>query len=188
MIQFNGAMAANPDSHVRERSRLQALSWILGRRLRNRLREQMAVTYSVSAPVQVYRTPDVRYVINIGLVTSPDDMARSITATWEEIDSLRQAGPTADELDMVATVLRRGAENARQNNEWWVAQMQLLETLGIPLAQLGVTRPALTAKDITDAAAQYLPKDVYTQSTVLPTLENIAKKKASTAAPGSAER
>ncbi len=177
-IRFNGTLPSKPDAYVRERSRLQALSWILGRRLLTRLREQMAVTYSIGAPVQFYQTPDLRYVLSITLMTSPDDMPRSKTAIWEEIDSLREHGPTPTELAMVTTVLQRGLENARQNNAWWIDRLVTLEALQIPLEQLGATvQPPFTVSDMIAAAAQYLPKDVYTQSTALPTLEDIAKAK-----------
>lgn len=177
-IMFAGALDAAPETHFWERSRLQALSWILSRRLRNRLREEMAVTYSAGAPVQIYKTPDVRYVISISVVTSPDDMDSAVKATWEEIDSLRMNGPTDEELSMVATIQRRAVENARESNAWWIARMQSAEELGIPLDQLGLkSSTAFTGDEIIAAAMKYLPKDVYAQSTMLPTKATIAKAK-----------
>ncbi len=177
-LNFFGELTATKEDYVKERSRIDATSWILGRRLLKRLREDMAVTYSVSAPVQYYMTPEDRYVVSIALMTAPEVMDTSVKAMWHEIDSLRTYGPTADELAMAQTVQRRFNENAQQDNNWWIAQMQRYERLGIPFSQLSAaTAPSFTAADIQTAANQTLSKTIYSQQTTLPTLENIAKRK-----------
>ncbi len=175
---FNGLVPSSPAEYLIEHRRLMAVSQILGDRLRNRLREDMAVTYSASAPVQFYRTPEERYCLVISFLTDPSVIDSSVTAVWEEINRLRDNGPTAGELEIAATIQRRQAENARQSNLWWVSQLQNFETLNIPFDKLGlVAQPPLTAQEVQSAANKYLSKDIYTQMTILPTLETLAKKK-----------
>lgn len=188
-IAFMGAFPDSASTFVAERSRINALSWILSRRLRIRLREEMSVTYGASAPVSLYHTPKWFYQIGIQFMTSPDDMPASERAAWEEINALRTTGPTAEELALVTEVQRRQRENAQQSNGWWITQMQICDQVGIPFSTLSSASMApLLASDIVAAAKRYLPEDMYMQRTMYPTQKTIDDAKKGAAKPDTAAR
>ncbi len=179
LLMFRGALPDTPDAYLRERQQLDALSWILSRRLLNRLREKMAVTYSVGAQVQTYMDPQSKYVLTIQYMTAPDRMDDAVKAVWEEIESIRTAGTTTEELAMIAAVQKRREENALQDNKFWEARLIRFDQLGLPLTQVNQTVVApLTSNDVQRAAQQYLPKEKYIQQTVLPMKKDIEATKA----------
>jgi zinc protease len=145
-----------------QRWRLNALSSILGRRLRNRLREEMAVTYSVSAPVEFYYTPESRYMLTVSFIAAPEMIDSAAHAVWEEIKTLQAQGPTEAEATRAAQILRRQLENAGQDNLWWAGQLMRHEFNGMALESMNLGMSFTTA-DIRDAAIQYLSDKVYQQ-------------------------
>jgi predicted Zn-dependent peptidase len=174
-IVFNGAVPGDSAAYLREHHRGQAVSMILSRRLRNRLREQMAVTYTASAPIHFYRIPERRYVIVVSLLTAPEAIEKSRDAIWQEIDSLRMFGATKEELQVVTTIMRRQAENARQDNTWWFSQLESYDRLGVSYDRIVAGKPPLLSVDDVKAAAQHYLSDIYIEQTMLPTLENMKK-------------
>ncbi len=189
-IGYMGRFTDSADTFMTERARINALSWILSRRLRIRLREEMSVTYGASAPVSFHRVPTWFYEIGIQFMTSPNDMEASVRAAWEEINSLRSTGPTAEELVLVAEVQRRQAENAQQSNGWWITQMQICDQMKIPFSVLASTTSIFGASDIIAAAKRYLPEQTYLQRTQYPTKKTIdeANKSAQHSGGGISER
>lgn len=182
-IQFRGNVELNSNAvnvlqASQEQARVQTLSLILSRRLRNRLREEIAVTYSVGAPVTFYRTPEQRYMIGISLLTAPEVMDSSTKVVWEEISALYKKGPTAMELDIAHEILTRRYQNAMQGNAWWAERLRDLDRDGIPFSSPEVFAPMkFTSEQIRDAAVHYLPQDVYVQGVIVPTAKVIADSK-----------
>ena len=178
-VMFMGATPGDSAAHLLERQKAEMVSLILSRRLRNRLREQMAVTYSVSAPVVFYRTPDPRYAITITLLTAPDAMERSRDAVWEEINALRSDGPSGAEIQIATTIMQRQLENARQNDAWWVSQLEGYDRLGVSYDRLAtVDVPVFTTKELKQATEYYL-SDIYRELTLFPTIETLEQQKRS---------
>lgn len=182
-LSFRGNVSPQSDNQSETESRLdrmkiQTVSMILGRRLLKRLREEMAVTYSVSAPVVFYRTPELRYYINISLLTPPEMIDTSTSVVWQEINALYNQGPTDEELLTVHTILTRRFENALQSNSFWVDQLLAASNNGESFAIAETFGPVLfTAEEIRQTAIKYLPKDVYNQGIIKPTAAVITASK-----------
>lgn len=177
-IMFKGLIPETSIEYLNERRRLTAVSRILGTRLRNKLREEMAVTYSAGAPAQTYSTPDERYVMSISLLTAPDVMDESVAAIWKIIDEFRNTGPTDSELESALIIEQRQRENAYQSDGWWIRQFQHYDQLGIPYDYLADNKLAkLTKTEVQAAAQKYLSKEFYTQIVMLPTEEVLKKAK-----------
>ncbi len=180
-LQFWGNVGGSSAIEGRDqRWRIRALSAILSHRLRNRLREEMAVTYSVAAPVRYYYTPECRYLMQISLVTAPNMIDTAASVIWEEIKALRTVGPSEDEAKKAHQMMRRQMENAGQDNMWWVAQFALDERNGLALEQTTLDLP-FTAADIREAAIRYLPENIYTQRITKPDKRKIEEHQKETA-------
>jgi len=161
-----------------EEQRLHAVSLVLSRRLRNKLREEMSVTYGAGAAPILLRTPRWYYNVGIQFMASPEDVHRAVDSTWNVIRELKRTGPTSAELAIVAKVQQRRQENARQSNSWWVRELQRYDFMGAPFASLaGPTSTLIGAKEFTAAMDRLLSEESYSQSIVVPTPKTIEKAK-----------
>lgn len=169
-LAFSGDISSETAYQERaERAKIETLSLVLSRRLRNRLREEMAVTYSIGAPALFYVTPEERYVILINLMTAPEVIDTSTEVVWKEIRSLYNEGPSQEELDIARTVLERRLENSKQSNSWWVSQLISADNAGISFDVFnGLSIPEFTSEDIRQTAVKYMPKDIYDQQILKP--------------------
>ncbi len=175
-LVFDGLLSKTPADALREQRVLRTLSYILTNRLRNRLREEMAVTYGVSAPVHFYLNPNPHYRIDISVLTAPDRIDDAVKNIWQIIDTIRDNGVMDDELARATTVARRARENAMQDNRWWITQMLRYDQDGLSLDEIVREDGAgVTAVDVKAAAQKYLSKDIYYQQTLLPTKKKIAE-------------
>jgi zinc protease len=169
-LLFYGSFPSQPDEYLRERQRLSALTILVQRRLRDRLREQMGGTYGVLVRgfTQRLSGEDFRLVLNFQ--ASPDDVRNMDREMLRTLDSVRVAGATAEEADVVSHIQRRRLENLLQDNGYWMDQMELYNRLGIPMDRIVMPYPQLrlTADDFRAAAARYLPKNASLYEVVLP--------------------
>jgi zinc protease len=145
------------------RRKIQALTTILARRLRKRLREEMAITYSPSTSVKFYYTPDSRYVLSVSFVASPEMVDSGANAVWEEIRKLQAEGPTEQEIAITSEIMYRQRENAAHNNRWLAQTMMQYEWFGLPLDGW-MTEKRFTPSEIREAANQYISDTVYAQT------------------------
>ncbi len=151
------------------RLELQTLSLILSRRLRQTLREDMAVTYSVGAPVIFYNVPEPRYAVSINLVTAPSVIDTSTSVVWDAIHALQSDGPTDDELKIAHVIMTRRWENAQESNQWWISQLiEAMNRGGIDDLAWTKSIPFFTRDEIRVSAKRYLSNTVYSQQIVKP--------------------
>ncbi len=177
-IGFRGHLTASNEAIMGEQDQLWAVSWILSRRLRNKLREEMAVTYGAGAQSSAVPIPAWYYNIGIQFMTSPEDINRSVDSTWSVINELKANGPTMDELDMAFKIQRRLKENAQHNNNWWISQLSLYDRMGIPFRRLIEDDvKELSVEQYKQQIRKFLPEDSYLQTITLPTEETIKEYK-----------
>ncbi len=142
---------------------LNTISWILGRRLLNVLREKMGVTYSASAPYVQYWTPDPRYTVSIEVMVDSLMLDTTVKAVLQTVDALRTDSVTDEELRMAATIRTHQLENARQSNSWWIEHLEMLDRVGVSYESLENphNEAPLTKERIREAVNTYLPKKTY---------------------------
>jgi predicted Zn-dependent peptidase len=162
-LAFVGAMPKDSLSYLEGSRELNTASWILSRRLRNLLREQMGVTYTAGAPYVQYRAPDPRYLVSIQVTTDPTMLDTTVEAVLHTVDQFRKDGPTDDELAMANTIRARQLETARQSNHWWINQLEVLDRIGMSYDYLEKDRGGtpLTRERIQAAANMYFPEKIY---------------------------
>lgn len=177
-IGFRGYLTSSNDQIIEQQQHLNTVSWILGRRLRNKLREEMSVTYGAGASAFAIPVPIWYYNIGIQFMTAPEDIGRSVDSVWSVINDLKANGPTAQELNMASRIQKRRLENAQQSNAWWVSQLSSYDRMGIPFGGIleGSTNE-LSVEQYKEQIRKFLPDDSYTQSIAVPTDETIKKAK-----------
>ncbi|MBX6330937.1 MAG: insulinase family protein [Gemmatimonadaceae bacterium] len=170
MMVFDGPFPSTPDAYLRERQRLSAVQLVLQDRLRVRLREELAGTYSPFSQSETLALPNEHFRVLIGFDAAPERM-HSLNLELEHlIDTLRVKGVTEAEATRAATIQRRQLETALQSNGYWTDAIVRYHRLGIPLDRIPTPFPerVLTPAELQTAAKQYLPDDVFLHFTAMP--------------------
>jgi len=167
-IVFHGPYVHSEDDQLV----LGALGRLLGNRLRDRLREALAGTYSVNVQTELHSLPEPRYAIRITYDAAPDRAEEMRRAVFEEVERLRKAGPTREEIANLREEITRQFELALKNNQFWLNLIIRYDQIERPLANLAdysedVTK-RLTAELVSEMSRQYLDLGRYVRVTQLP--------------------
>jgi zinc protease len=170
LLAFDGSFPTEPAEYLGERQRLSALTLVLERRLRDRLREQLGGTYGVAVEGGTYRLYGEHFRVLVFFQSAPERMRELSREMWGILDSVRTRGATAAELAMAVRMQRRQLETQLQSNQFWLERMQLYNRLGVPLDRIVSPYPAdhVTPKELEAAAGKYLPKTAFIQLTNVP--------------------
>jgi zinc protease len=153
------------------RLELDALEQLLDMRLRDALREDKGGTYGVAVGASASWIPYKRYSVSLSFGSSPDRVDELTTAAFAVIDSVKRAGPTADELAKIRETMLRTHETGLRENGAWLRWMSDHDEDGRD-QHATVEYPALvqklTAEQLRDAARRYLDLAQYARFTLLP--------------------
>ena len=175
LLVFDGKFPTEPEAYLRERQRLEALTLVLQRRLRDKLREEIAGTYGVSVQGRTYRLYDERFRVMINYQAAPESAFEMGKAMMGIFDALREEGATVEELERVTAIQHRLLETALQQNDFWLNRLELHERLGLPIDRIvapypegGEGRLTLAPSDLKQAAQAYLPENSYIHLAFVP--------------------
>jgi len=167
-IVFNGPFTHTED----EQFALGAMASILSNRLRDRLREALGGTYSVSVHPRISAVPERTYSVHIGFDAAPSRVEEMRRAVFEEIEELRAQGPTSEEVDKVRQEHARQLELSLKSNSFWLRLITSFDQTERPLADLArygeAWKDRMDAKLIHTMAQKYLSPSRYVQVTQLP--------------------
>jgi zinc protease len=161
--------------------RARAAASILSDRLRQRLREDLSGTYSVGAgysgrePLRGYGTTSISFG------SSPDNVKKMVAATLDEIDKLRNDGPTASDVQKEQEVERRELEVSSERNQYWMGSIQTSLMFGIDPRRVAKRRERidlLTAENLKQTYQLLFPKDHYTVVSLFPENQTTGAKAA----------
>ena len=172
-IVFSGDFAFSRDNALA----LQRLADVLRLRLREVLREQLGGTYGVSVRGTASGEPAPRYQFSIGFGADPGRVEELTAAVFAEIDAIREAGPTDDEVARVREAQYRSREVDLRQNHFWLGQMLTYHQHGWRLAEIPtLARRAeeLTVDSVRQAAVDFLDPENYIQVSLLPQTGAIA--------------
>ncbi len=136
---------------------------IVTQRLTDRIREELAATYSPVAILQPSIEPDEELIAFLQISGDPERLDEIIDAVIADVGDLGTEGPTADQLAIVKEQLRR--EYELFSNEFWVSTLAFYAAN--PEEDPGAVwdRPdivdGVTAADIQALAAELLTVDNY---------------------------
>jgi zinc protease len=168
LVLFTGDATFDPQSRYAMRS----MGELLEMKLLENLREALGGTYSVSAggSLSKYPTPEYQFVVNFG--SSPDKVDLLWQTVLAVIDSVKQNGATADELQKVREQQIRLQETNEKTNGYWAGNISArIENGEDPRGLVNYTQnfiQKLTSEQIRDAARRYLDTSRYARFILMP--------------------
>jgi zinc protease len=170
ILVFDGPFPDSSAAYLREREKLSALTGIVNDRMRTRLREQLAGTYSPFVSSETYAIPDQRYRFFVAFDAAPERMHDLNREMMNVLDSLRTRGVTPAEATRAATVQQRQLQTRLQDNDYWMTTIGNYSRLGIPLDRIPAPYPerVVSPAELMVAAKHYLPGDAYIHLTAMP--------------------
>ncbi len=162
--------AGDAEWNRREALTLSVAGEMLGIRLRERVREELGGTYSISVSANASFLPDPEYQVAIIFGSDParvDELAEEVAA---EVEWLR-AGGEQSYLDTVKELLRTSREEQLRENRFWLGQIEAAVQRGESFTEINRFEEwleALTLEEVAAAARRYLPEDRYVRVVLLP--------------------
>lgn len=154
---------------------LSLMTEVLDIRLRDVLREDLSGTYGASVSSAATREPTPRYSVTISFGADPQRLESLTKTVFEQIDKLKKAPPTAEELSKVRETQRREWETNLKRNAYWASQIAARDRIGEPLGDI-LTFPqrldTATPAMLQSAAQRYLRVDNYVRVSLYPERTN----------------
>ncbi len=166
-IVFTGPFAFDTSNNVA----LDALGIVLDDRLRLALREALHGTYEAQVEAQEQKIPRPRYSVTIEFGCDPGRTDELLKRVFQEIETLKAKGITADELRDTREALMRGHDTDLAQNGHLVSELADVYENGEDLSDffgLPAQYQQLTADAIQEAARRYLDTNNYVQVTLFP--------------------
>jgi zinc protease len=166
-LVFTGKFEREP----KERVYIRALADVLNARLREKLREDLGGTYGVGVNPNYTHIPVEEYAMTINFSCAPDRTEELVKEALKEVELLKTAGPTDQQVADVREKLLRDFETNSKQNGYWVTQLSLKYQYGETpdsLFALPETYRTLTPAIIQAAAKRYLDPANMVKVTLFP--------------------
>ena len=150
---------------------ITSLADVLQIRLRERLREDLGGTYSVSVTARPERDPVPSFSLQISFGTDPGRLEELAGVVFEEIEGLKTRDSLDADVAKVRESQRRSLETNLKQNNYWLWQLVAADRLGIDPGEALVYDALierLDAEMIREAARLYLPTQNYVRVSLLP--------------------
>jgi zinc protease len=155
VIVYTGPFEYDPE----HRAVIRAMGMVLETRLRLALREELGGTYGVSVSPGTSRIPRQEYSISIGFGSNPDRTAPLVDRVHQEIERLKQDGPTEREVADAREQMTRDHESGMRRNDYLLANLAGRYQAGEDPSSLFDMTPVFGRIDVIsvrDAARRYL--------------------------------
>lgn len=166
-MAFTGETPYSDDANFK----LQVLIEVMNIKLIETLREDLSGIYGGGMRATMSKNPYNNYTINISLPCGPENVDKLITATFGEIQKIKENGPLDADLNKVKETLgKKHTEDLRDNN-YWLNKLQQTVELGTDPADMMTFEKrlnAITGKDLKDAANRYFNMNNYLQAVLYP--------------------
>jgi len=166
-LSFTGEAPYSRD----EALRMRVLTEVLNIKLIEVLREKMGAIYSADLSGSLNRQPYTSYAINVNLPCAPENVDKVLTATFAEIDRVKQHGALVTDLDKVkASMLRAYRKGLRENGYWMGSLQNAFVNNSDPEEILNFEQrlAAVTPADVAKAAQRYFDLQNYVQVVLYP--------------------
>jgi zinc protease len=166
-IAFTGEAAFLPE----EQLKLQALLDLVEIKMTETLREKLSGVYSSQIGGSLNKNPYPNYSINLSIPCGPENVDKLIAAAFAEIQKIKDAGPTPEDLKKVKeTFTKKQQENLKENSYWLNALQRSAELGTNPSSILTVEKRIneVTAKELQERARKYFQMNNYFQAVLYP--------------------
>ena len=154
----------------REALELKVAGEMLGIRLRERVREQLGGTYSISVTARDSSLPDDEYRVYIIFGSDPSRTEELFGEVLSEVEWLR-AGGEQEYLDKAKELLRTEREEDLRENEFWLNEIRDVVQRGESFEEItrfDILLDELTLEEVAAAAQLYMTNDRYVRVVLLP--------------------
>ncbi|MDZ4716608.1 MAG: insulinase family protein [Cytophagales bacterium] len=154
-----------------EQLKLQALLDLMNIKLIETLREELSGIYGGGMNGSLSKNPYNSYTINVSLPCGPENVDRLIKATFDEIQKVKDNGPSAADLTKVKEAFSKKYMEDMKDNNYWLSSLQRSSEMGTNPATILTTEKrmnALTSKDLQEAARKYFNMKNYFQAVLNP--------------------
>ena len=150
---------------------LSAMVELASIKLRNVMREDKSGTYNVSVNGSSSLHPRKEYSLSISFGCNPARVTEMVNTAFQQIDSLKQILPTADDVQKVQEIQRRRYEVNQKENQFWLNQLSWYYTHSEHPEEILQHRQLieeLKASDIQEAAKKYFDVKNYVKVILVP--------------------
>jgi len=103
---------------------LEAMGQILGKKLREVVREDMGATYHIGSYAGIDEFPVPMYQIEISFGCAPERVDEILKAVFTQIDSLKIAGPEERHVVAIKEATRRSYEKYSDKSSYWQTRLR----------------------------------------------------------------
>jgi zinc protease len=150
---------------------IRTLASVLQTRLRETLREDLSGTYGANASASYNKSPVSQYTLQIGFTCNPARADELVKATFKEIDALKTAGPTEQQVADARAGLLRDLETNLRDNSYVLGQIYARYVDGEDPAGFFAIKPFYEKADVAlvrQAAKTYLDTNNYVKVVLMP--------------------
>ncbi len=166
-IVFTGQIDYNRENHYL----VSSLTELLQIKLRERLREDLGGTYTVTVGGSAEREPVHAYSIQVSFAADPERLDQLVEAVFDEITELKADGPADADLLKVKEAQRRSRETSLEQNGYWLYQLLYADRYGEDpreILDFGQLLDGLTCEKLRVAAGLYLDTGNYVRVSLYP--------------------
>ena len=150
---------------------VSSLSELLQIKLRERLREDLGGTYTVTVGGSAEREPAPYYSIQVGFSADPERLEELTAAVFDEMNTLKVEGPAENDVLKVKEAQRRSQETNLEQNGYWLYQLLYADRYGVdPRKTVNYSQliDGLSSEKLRDAAVRFLNLDRYVRVSLYP--------------------
>ncbi len=167
-MMFTGYYERNIENEVK----IKALAQIFTDKLLKRIREEEALTYSISASPKFYYQEKPKYRIGIFFSCNPDTLNYVIDEIKQIANDLKNQGITETDLQKAKEILKKEQETRLKENKFWLNNMvnRLMFGVQTPMDYQEYMKAveSLTVESLKQAAKEYLNNNSVIVVSLLP--------------------
>jgi zinc protease len=153
------------------KNNFSAMNQVLQTKLRERVREDLGGTYSISVGGSNTWRPTGSYSISIQFGSDPERVEELKEVVLAEIERLKTDGPDPEDLENVKESLRRSRETNLESNSYWLSQIAARYRQGVRFEDFWDYEASIediSVETVRDAAARYFDMENYVLATLFP--------------------
>ena len=163
---------SGPIEFTRENQYLvSSLGELLQIKLRERLREDLGGTYTVTVGGSAAREPAPFYSLQVSFSADPERLEELTAAVFEEMNKLKVEGPADNDVAKVKEAQRRSQETNLEQNGYWLYQLLYADRYGVDPRRIinhSQIIDGLSSGKLKDAAVRFLNLKNYVRVMLYP--------------------